>query len=176
MSTTLKNRNCLYCGKNISLIKRKKAKFCSQSCSATYYNLRRSKITEEILCITCNSPLSKGSSKYCSLLCQQTFFYKKRVENWFAGLYDPISAKKFIKRYLTETHGYKCTCCGISDWNGNPLILEIDHIDGKSDNNSPDNLRFICPNCHSQTNTYKSKNRGNGRHFRRERYKKGLSY
>lgn len=87
-----------------------------------------------------------------------------------------IKSRNFFRKYLTDTQGYKCSCCGISEWNGNKLVLEIDHIDGNSDNNYPSNLRFICPNCHSQTDTYKAKNAGNGRHYRRKRYEQGKSY
>ncbi len=43
--------------------------------------------------------------------------------------------------------------------------LEIDHIDGNSDNNSEENLRLVCPNCHSLTSTYRGTNRGNGRNI-----------
>lgn len=47
----------------------------------------------------------------------------------------------------------------------NTLPLEIDHIDGNSENNSEENLRLICPNCHSLTETYRGANRGNGRNI-----------
>ena len=52
----------------------------------------------------------------------------------------------------------KCDECGIKDWNGKPLSIELDHIDGDRTNHKEDNLRMLCPNCHSQTETYKSKN------------------
>lgn len=59
---------------------------------------------------------------------------------------------------------------------GQPIPIELDHIDGNPENNELDNLRLICPNCHAQTPTYKGANKGNGRHERKERYQKGLSY
>jgi hypothetical protein len=52
----------------------------------------------------------------------------------------------------------------------------LDHIDGNSSNNDITNLRLVCSNCDSQLPTYKSKNKGNGRHYRRERYKNNQSY
>lgn len=48
---------------------------------------------------------------------------------------------------------YRCSICSISSWNGKQLVLEIDHIDGEWLNNLKENLRFVCPNCHSQQET-----------------------
>jgi hypothetical protein len=53
---------------------------------------------------------------------------------------------------------HKCSICNLTEWNGKPISLEIDHIDGCHSNNSYENLRTICPNCHAQTDTYKGKN------------------
>lgn len=59
---------------------------------------------------------------------------------------------------------------------GMTLESVLDHIDGDATNNARENLRMVCPNCDSQLPTFKSKNRGKGRHFRRERYANGQSY
>jgi ssDNA-binding Zn-finger/Zn-ribbon topoisomerase 1 len=61
------------------------------------------------------------------------------------------------------------------DWS-KPCTVEIEHKDGNYKNNRPENLTLICPNCHSQTLTYKGRNKGNGRWHRRKRYKEGLSF
>ncbi|MEU9300388.1 HNH endonuclease signature motif containing protein [Streptomyces sp. NPDC048269] len=51
-----------------------------------------------------------------------------------------------------------CQMCGIeSIWQGEPLPLEVDHIDGDWRNNQADNLRLLCPNCHSTTDTYRGR-------------------
>jgi len=55
---------------------------------------------------------------------------------------------------------YKCSECEILDWNGKPLSLQLDHIDGCNTNNRLDNLRILCPNCHSQTSTFAGRNIG----------------
>lgn len=55
---------------------------------------------------------------------------------------------------------YKCEGCGISDWKGKPLSLQLDHINGKHNDHRLENLRFLCPNCHSQTETFAGRNIG----------------
>jgi len=54
---------------------------------------------------------------------------------------------------------YQCECCGISSWQNNSITLECDHIDGDNSNHLLSNLRLLCPDCHSQTSTFKNKNR-----------------
>ena len=55
---------------------------------------------------------------------------------------------------------YKCAKCGICEWQGLPLSLHLDHSNGKNNDHRIENLRFLCPNCHSQTDTYAGKNKG----------------
>jgi len=77
---------------------------------------------------------------------------------------------------LADQAGLCALCTNAAEWNGLPLALVLDHIDGNADNNGRDNLRLICPNCDSQLPTFKSRNRGSGRAWRRQRYADGKSY
>lgn len=63
--------------------------------------------------------------------------------------------KKIIKNHLLQ---YKCDICGNDGtWNNLPLSLQLDHINGNNNDNRLENLRFLCPNCHSQTDTFSGK-------------------
>ena len=53
---------------------------------------------------------------------------------------------------------HKCACCGITEWNGLPTPIELEHKDGDHHNNELSNLELLCPNCHAQTSTYRGKN------------------
>ena len=53
---------------------------------------------------------------------------------------------------------YECAFCGINKWRGRPLSLELDHINGNKHDNWFENLRLLCPNCHSQTETFSGRN------------------
>ena len=64
--------------------------------------------------------------------------------------------KRLIKDGIKEN---KCEICGINEWNGKSLSIQLDHIDGDSHNHKLENLKMICPNCHSQTETYCGRNK-----------------
>lgn len=65
-----------------------------------------------------------------------------------------------LRRYIIKNNliPYKCAICGCTEWQGRTLSLELDHINGINNDNRLENLRFLCPNCHSQTSTYGSRN------------------
>lgn len=65
--------------------------------------------------------------------------------------------ERLVKEGLKE---YKCECCGITEWNGKPLALQLHHINGIHNDNRLENLQLLCPNCHSQTENFASKGRG----------------
>lgn len=63
---------------------------------------------------------------------------------------------KLIRDGIKE---HKCEICNLEDWMGQPIPIELDHIDGDHYNNSLDNLRILCPNCHAQTPTNSGRNK-----------------
>ena len=119
-------------------------------------------------CIWCNKENIFGhskSNKFCSVQCQADYRWeyetKPRVERG-----ECTSNSRALKPYVIRTQGEKCNECGLGAvWNSKPISLQLDHIDGNSDNNFPLNLRLLCPNCHTQTDNFGSKGKGN-------RYKK----
>ena len=81
--------------------------------------------------------------------------------NQWGSLTEYVAAKgksckrDVIYRLLVKERGGKCEECGnLSEWNGKFLRLQVDHIDGQCYNNKEENLRLLCPNCHSQTSTF----------------------
>jgi len=113
-------------------------------------------------CLNCDAALgerfrAKKPKKFCNNnRCQHEYNRKRAIDMGIAG-------SGSTKRHLIETRGYKCEKCGIDKWNDKHISLELDHIDGNFNDNSLNNVRLLCPNCHSQTETFKSKNIGKGR-------------
>lgn len=121
------------------------------------------------------------TNKFCNARCYH-IYYKceifRLIENNEINLKNKYTEGKWVKKFLIEKYGEKCMECG---WNGknpitNKIPIELEHIDGNSENNKLNNVKLLCPNCHSLTPTYKSLNKGNGRHSRKERYYNKLSY
>lgn len=153
------------CGNVIPFEKRTKSKFCSKVCA--WNNMRRPKRKKEKLCLNCGLTLNKNNNKFCSIKCSSEYSVKTRqknaLENLSNGTLDDQSARHWFRK-LVE---HKCSICGIDTWMGKEVPLVVDHIDGDHSNNKLINLRFVCCNCDAQLPTYKSKNRGKGRIYRR---------
>lgn len=75
------------------------------------------------------------------------------------GKYPAYQTFKLKHRLFVEgLKSNECEICGISEWQNLPIECELDHIDGDRTNHRLENLRILCPNCHSQTSTYRAKN------------------
>lgn len=149
-------------------------KFCSSRCAALVNNSKRRGLIVKSRCLSCGEAPRRESYKYCSNQCQKDYEYKAYIRGWKngqAGGNRGIITKilsRHIKRYLKEKYKDECSLCG---WNKRHPItgvipIEIDHIDGDSENNKEENLRLICPNCHSLTSNFRNLNRGKGRSWR----------
>ena len=133
---------------------------------------------KKFICQGCKSEFGfKGYStnhKFCSSECYYAHHAKAkeelfdlRYQSWLDGLdLGLVNSRPLIRQFVTKRDGYNCKICGISEWNGKPIVLWTDHIDGDASNNSPDNFRLVCPNCDSQSETFGGKNRGSGRKAR----------
>lgn len=96
------------------------------------------------------SAWSKGKS-----LTSNTEIFK---ENSFYS--NEMVKQRIVKDNLLE---YKCIKCGIDSWQNESIVLDLDHINGNNTDNRLENLRYLCPNCHSQTDTYKGRNKNTGK-------------
>ena len=128
------------------------------------------------LCKRCNTEVKDRHSVFCCCKCSAKFRQELQWKDWDKN---GISSKRTItiKEYVKSKKNNICELCkNTAIWNGKELVLILDHIDGNSENNQLSNLRLVCPNCDSQLPTFKGRNKGNGRHSRRQRYKEGKSY
>jgi 5-methylcytosine-specific restriction endonuclease McrA len=118
-------------------------------------------------CINCNTEFEFNphhkTGKYCSSECFGKHKSALHKQQWYEGKLKRIE-RSTIRRYLAEDRGYNCEICGLgNNWNGKPITLHVDHKNGDPSNDTPNNMRLLCPNCHSQTEFLGNANKGRGR-------------
>jgi transcription initiation factor IIE alpha subunit len=124
------------------------------------------------ICPNCgvNFPLKKngrgGFTETCSPECGNELRSKRHYEEYKLDnsvAYGQSNMQNYKKWFLLEQEN-RCAICNMKNsWNDQELIFVLDHIDGDADNNERSNLRLVCPNCDSQLETFKSKNKNSAR-------------
>ena len=96
------------------------------------------------------------------------------LEEILIGKHPTFQTSKLKNKLLKEAiKTNSCEECGLSDeWNGKLIVMHLDHINGRSDDHRLENLKMLCPNCHSQTPTYSGRNRTNENRLKIEEKKK----
>ena len=92
----------------------------------------------------------------------------KNKMSWNRGKYTAdfsYDGKGQHKKVLLEERGLQCEKCKLKIWLDLPITIELEHIDGDNRNNVKENLMLLCPNCHSQTNTWKGKNISSNKNY-----------
>jgi hypothetical protein len=138
-------------------------KFCSHSCSAIKSNHARG---EYRVCLYCSTQLITCQKKFCSHKCHRLYHIEFRIKNNYHV--QQSSARK----YYIYIRGHKCEECKLEIWRGKPIYLSLHHINGDFEDHSPENVKLLCGNCHPLTDTFGSKNWGNGRRINNKHKKK----
>ena len=157
---------CEYCNNNIlSKWKNKNTRFCSRTCSnkfrkdnTTCYDVISTKLKAKIL----NGESFGFHNITESERKNRTYVKKSWEDKVMSRPFEDLSWDYKRRRVIIEQDN-KCVSCNLSNWLDNPITLEVDHIDGNTQNNDRLNLRALCPNCHSLTNTFRGRNNIRGK-------------
>ena len=106
------------------------------------FNIDYSHFTGKAWNKNADNPIYKG--KYLPKLCSHSSLSSSKV-------------KSLIYRLGIKEN--KCEKCGLSEWQGEPLVCEVHHLNGDTTDNRIENLMILCPNCHSQTDNFRRRNR-----------------
>lgn len=155
---------CKHCGKEIPYEKREN-NFCNSSCAASFNNKRVCKHNkpDHSYCLNCGKEITRGR-RFCDNTCYAEYERKQYIERWKKGEETGIKGEDGIatavRKYMFEKNNNSCEICGwheINPYTG-LIPLQIHHIDGDCKNNSEENLQLLCPNCHSLTENFGSRN------------------
>jgi hypothetical protein len=129
-------KKCLTCGNDHT----KYGLYCGRTCA-------NNKTIREKISVGVRLAYARGAIRQC-----QTLEWLSETKSFIRG--------QHIRKVLVK-HGRpdECAKCKLGlEWQGEPLVLQADHIDGDRCNNSPENIQLLCPNCHSQTKNWSGRN------------------
>jgi hypothetical protein len=111
-----------------------------------------------------------SNTNFCTIQCNADYKKQKKYEDYLNNQekYCGIRDIRFLKQHILKEQNNCCAICDMKNvWNEKSIVFVLDHINGDASNNMRNNLRLVCPNCDSQLDTYKSKNKNSAR---KERY------
>ena len=159
--------NCPKCGTEFeNKTKWGTRKFCSRSCSNS--RERPDSVKQKISQGIKRHIKENGVSNASTRLTPEEFdrvvekSRQTRERNFLSRPFEEIAPSSIRKRIALEQKGH-CNKCGLNEWQGEPIALELEHKDGDNQNNSRDNLECLCPNCHATTDTWRGRNKNRGR-------------
>lgn len=125
--------------------------YCSRVCANLRIHTQESKakIAKGVAASNAANPRPKEQYQKAGKKTSQTLFLRL-----FEKPFDDLTKIQKKRIVLHEQDG-KCLWCNLSEWLDKPMTFELDHVDGNNENNTRVNLRVLCPNCHSQTPTWR---------------------
>lgn len=153
---------CEWCSKSFTPKPTTKGRFCCQKCANSWVsNYNKEKRIANIR-KTAKRKSQKGEYKRVQTEAWIVGREKTRVKSkitwekkWMNTPTEQLSRAAIKRRLLIEQKN-KCSICNIkNEWNGKSLTFELDHINGDNQDNRRNNIRLLCPNCHSQTATFR---------------------
>ena len=124
-------------------------------------------IRKQFICKNCGGVFSNSKGvfqQFCCSKCSAKYRSKIKYQDYLSNQ-ETFTGREisygWLKPFILKEQDNKCAICGLSTtWNNKELHFILDHIDGDATNNTRNNLRLICPNCDSQLDTFKSRNKG----------------
>lgn len=161
LKRSLYRRICEQCRGEYLIPKHLKSRFCSEIC----HNMYQSRHRIDVVCAQCGisfkkSPTvlkrAKSGLNFCSRKCKD----KAQRIGGLVEIQPPHYGTGFDRGRLIAERGHRCEGedCGVTEWRGQPVTLEVHHVDGDRKNNSDGNLQLLCGNCHAMTPNWRWRN------------------